>query len=441
MFSQALLRRLLAREPFLWLNQPSFLRGECAAQVPDGRALVFEAAERLQGFAALLLQLFPELAPSGGVIESPLYHAPALQRRLLYAHPTPGRWLLKADHELPVTGSIKARGGVYEVLLHAEALALRAGLIQAGGDILQLASPQARHLFAGHTVAVGSTGNLGLSIGVVAAALGFQAVVHMSADAKLWKKERLRARGVRVIEHAGDYGEAVAEGRRQAERDPRVYFVDDEKSIHLFLGYSVAAVRLRQQLADLAVTVDAEHPLFVYLPCGVGGAPGGITFGLHHLFGKHVHCFFAEPVASPCVLLGLASGGQHPLTVRDVGLDNRTEADGLAVGKASELVLSFAGSLIAGVFTVTDADLFQDLYILEQTMSLRVEPSAAAGMRGPQWLLSSRTGRHYLSSHGLVDHLDNATHVIWTTGGSFVPDDEYRKFYERGRMAHAARDV
>lgn len=431
---------LQQKEPFLWLNedwQPieAVRRSSSSVSAADMQ----QAVCRLNRFAMLLSKLFPELAASGGIVESPLSSGDALKQALAGKHRRHGRWLIKRDHELPVAGSIKARGGIYEVLLHAEELAIRKGILRSDEERLFLASPEARALFGRHIVAVGSTGNLGLSIGIMAAVLGFRAAVHMSAEAKEWKKARLRARGVEVIEHDGDFGAAVAAGRAAVAGDPGAYFVDDENSKRLFLGYSVAAPRLATQLSESGIVVDHSHPLFVYLPCGVGGAPGGITFGLRHLFGDHVHCFFAEPVASPSMLVQLASREDRPVSVYEIGLDNRTEADGLAVGQASKFVAPLMRPLVSGVFTVRDEDLFEGLFLCEQTEGLRIEPSAAAGFCGPRWLLNCEAGQKYLRIHGLVEHLEHATHLLWTTGGKFVPDDEYRQFHERGRVIWSAR--
>ncbi|MBO1015042.1 D-serine ammonia-lyase [Achromobacter sp. SD115] len=431
-FNPQLLENLQSRTPLLWLNPAR--GGPLPASAPS-LDLIDEAESRLARCAPLLAALFPELAASGGQIESRLMSAKPLQQALGGAAAS-GSWYLKRDDELPVAGSIKARGGFHEVLAIAESIAQEHGLLKdAATDRRVLATPQARTLFSQYAVTVGSTGNLGMSIGVMAAALGFDAVVHMSADAKEWKKDRLRKRGVRVVEHAGDYAEAVAAGRTQALAAPRSHFVDDEQSELLFFGYAAAARGLARQLAEAGRVVDAGHPLFVYIPCGVGGAPGGISHGLKALFGSHVHCFFAEPVASPCLLVQLASEANGPVSVYDIGLDNRTEADGLAVGQASELVASLMRPQLGGVFTVSDDELYLNLLALKETLSVEVEPSAAAAVSGPGWLDGSAAGRAYAQG---ID-MSGATHVIWATGGSLVPPEALRGFQNHARLLSQRR--
>jgi D-serine dehydratase len=400
-------------------------------------AAVETASVRFSRFKPVLATLCKELKESGGEIESPLIAVPRLQSELGIGTEH-GRLLVKADHMLPMAGSVKARGGTHEIIEFAERLAMEKGLITLSSDYQLLTSPQARSLFSKYTISVGSTGNLGLAIGTLAAALGFNAEVHMSSDAKAWKKERLRINGVHVIEHAGDYAKAVAAGRSAAQENPLCHFVDDERSSSLFLGYATAAAHLKKQLEQAQISVDASHPLFVYLPCGVGGAPSGITYGLHQIYGDNVHCIFAEPTASPCFLVqmlaqtkGLQNIHDNP-TVYDVGLDNITEADGLAVPQASELAATVVGDMIAGIYTVRDETLFHHLHLAHTTHNLELEPSAAAGLSGPEMLLKTSHGMDYLRQKDLLPHLKNSTHIAWLTGGSLVPPSEYQKFLSNG---------
>ena len=211
-----------------------------------------------------------------------------------------------------------------------------------------------------------------------------------------------------------------------------MHFIDDENSTDLFLGYAVAASRLVRQLANLNITVNEQHPLFVYLPCGVGGAPGGITFGLKQLFKDHVHCFFAEPTASPCMLLGLMTQLHDQVSVGDFGLNNVTDADGLAVGSPSGFVGRTLEQLISGVHTVKDETLYKLLRMISDVEEISLEPSALAGLPGAYQLFNTADGKRYLEKHNLLEHMRGATHIAWATGGGMVPAKVMQAYYNKG---------
>lgn len=417
-------------EEVCWYNPHQLPFSEAVTHCPLTKADMLDAAARLDRFAAYFQAAFPETAAANGILESPLREIPAMKAALEADHgiAIPGRLWLKMDSHLPISGSIKARGGIYEVLKTAEDIALDAGMLRFSDDYSILTRPEFRELFSRHAIAVGSTGNLGLSIGIISAALGFRVTVHMSADARAWKKDLLRSKGVTVIEYESDYSEAVKQGRALAAEDPFCHFVDDENSQTLFLGYSVAALRLEKQLRQAGVTVDESHPLFVYLPCGVGGGPGGVAFGLKQVFGDAVHCFFAEPTHACCMTLGMVTGLHHNISVQDIGLDNCTAADGLAVGRASGFVGKVMEPLLSGCYTLTDERMYRMLAQLADTEGIRLEPSALAGMYGP---VLTETAESFRSFRGQAQ----ATHLVWATGGGMVPEEEMNTYYLTGKAS------
>lgn len=415
-----------------WIN-PKLMKFD-EADLPFGGEEIDEAKKRIHRFAPFIMKCFPETGERSGVIESPLTRIPKMQEILqsISGCKIPGQLFLKQDNLLAVAGSVKARGGIYEVLKHTEDLALAAGLITSEDNYEILASDKCRKFFGQYTIQVGSTGNLGLSIGIASAAIGYKVIVHMSADAKQWKKDMLRKNGVTVIEYESDYSKAVENGRMNSDADPASYFVDDENSQNLFFGYAVAAKYLAKQLTQQRVIVDKEHPMFVYIPCGVGGAPGGITFGLKQIWGDSVHAFFVEPTQAPCMLLGMATGLHNGICVTDVGLTGLTHADGLAVGRPSGFVGRVMEPLLSGEFTIKDQQLYEYMRMLLSTEDIFLEPSACAAFEGPAKLLEYEETRNYIEKCGLKSDMDKATHIVWATGGRLVPEkirEEYKRTY------------
>ena len=100
---------------------------------------IVDADKRLQRFAPLIKRLFSETVD--GIIESELVEIPEMKRNIeeTFKKKISGRIFLKCDNHLKVAGSIKARGGIYEVLKHAEYLAVTNGLLEMVDDYSKLA--------------------------------------------------------------------------------------------------------------------------------------------------------------------------------------------------------------------------------------------------------------------------------------------------------------
>ncbi|MCT1175481.1 D-serine ammonia-lyase [Pediococcus pentosaceus] len=417
------IKQMQAYEPIFWKN----LNYKKEAELPVGVEHIFDAEARFQRFAPYFEVAFPEALPTHGILESPLLKMDKMKAVLNAEaqNQVKGDLYLKADNYLPISGSIKSRGGIYEVLKFAEKVAMKHGEIVYGDNYAKLNEPRSKDLFGQYGIVVGSTGNLGLSIGIVACKLGFRTSVHMSSDAAQWKKDMLREKGVNVVEYNDNFTHAITEARKSAEADPMAYFIDDEGSYDLFLGYSVAAVRLQAQLKAQNIKVDAEHPLFVYLPAGVGGSPSGVAFVLKKIIGENVHPIFAEPTHIPSVSLGMMTGLNDQISVYDAGIDGVTKADGLAVGRPSRIAGKMMDTLLYGIQTFDDQKMMKNVAELHDSENVDVEPSAASGF----------TILDDVQAQLEQDYpMENASHIVWATGGSMVPKNDMDQYVAEGHQ-------
>ena len=141
-----LLNKLISMDEVFWLN-PNVEKFQTGIKKsPLTQEDVRDAEERLKRFAPYIAKVFPETKGTNGIIESPLVRIPAMKQSLEqdYQQPILGELLLKCDSHLPISGSIKARGGIYEILKHAEELAFQHQLLTIQDDYSILDSDRFR---------------------------------------------------------------------------------------------------------------------------------------------------------------------------------------------------------------------------------------------------------------------------------------------------------
>lgn len=144
-----LIQILQQYQPVFWFPPETIPLKQALQHVGLTRADIEDAEARLQRFAPFIAQVFPETQKQQGIIESDLVRIAQMQQLLSeqWKIPLQGQWWLKQDSHLPISGSIKARGGIYEVLAHAEKLALAAGLISLEDNYRKFDSDEFRAFF------------------------------------------------------------------------------------------------------------------------------------------------------------------------------------------------------------------------------------------------------------------------------------------------------
>jgi diaminopropionate ammonia-lyase len=155
-----------------------------------------------------------------------------------------------------------------------------------------------RHLTAQYTFTTASSGNHGRSVAAGARLFGSRCVIFLPRFTSAEKEAAIRTRGAEVIRVAGDYDEAVAECRRQAEKNGWTLISDTSwegyESIpkSVMRGYCVLAHELLAQWP--------QAPTHVFAQAGVGGLAAAVIGYLWATLPKRPTFVVVEPASADC---------------------------------------------------------------------------------------------------------------------------------------------
>jgi threonine dehydratase len=253
-----------------------------------------------------------------------------------------GRLLLKAEM-LQRGGSFKFRGA-YNYLSRLNANDKRRGVITF------------------------SSGNLAQGIALAARALRIPATIVMPMDAPAIKIANTRRSGAEVVlyDRRHETREKLTP-RLAAERN--LIYDDPHEQRDMLTGYGTAGLEIAAQSASANAPIDV-----LIVPCSGGSLVAGCALGLEQKY-PGAAVYGVEPEGFDDTARSFAA---NSLLSND--MTNRTICDGLLAVKPGKLPFMVNRRLLAGILTVSDAEVMRAMALAFHEFKLVVEPSGAVAL-------------------------------------------------------------
>lgn len=218
----------------------------------------------------------------------------------------------------------------------------------------------------GQAVVAASAGNHGQGVALAASLTGRRSTIFMPEGAALPKVDATRAYGAAVKLDGRVVDDCIAKAQAFAAATGALYVppFDDRDVI---AGQGTIGLELLEEAQDAEVIV---------VPVGGGGLVSGIAaaVALAECSSARPRVVGVEAAGAPTMSAALAAG--RPVVLERMA----TMADGIAVGRCSELTLAHVREYVEEVLIVDEEEISRAVLLAVERAKAVVEPAGAAGL-------------------------------------------------------------
>ncbi len=212
-----------------------------------------------------------------------------------------------------------------------------------------------------HGVITASAGNHAQGVALSATLNGIKSVVVMPEFASLAKVAATKSYGAEVVLHGSSFDDALA----------RSLEIQKERGMTFVHGYNDPLVIAGQGTLGIEIAKENRELDYLIVPVGGGGLISGISVAMNEL-SPHTGIIGVQSAAMPAFADSLKSG-------RIVkGEAGETIADGIAIKQPGELAFGIVSRLVKAIYTVTEDEITEAMFLLLERSKLLVEGAAAA---------------------------------------------------------------